>query len=296
MQAAVIGALDVPSAAWTRWEIVIHDFEHAWRQGQRPPLTTWLPPQGGLRQAVLTELALTELELRLKNGEQARVEDYLAGYPELASCDAVVLELVIAERQLRGRWESGLGLEEYYERFPHLSDLLPTRLGESTHATGTPARGRSEAAALGPPVIPDYHIGRELGRGGMGVVYKARHKASGQIVALKTIAPSMENCADVRERFALEASLVDRLHHPNFARLLQAKIDDPCPFLEFEYIAGGSLRSQLARNRIPIHQAAWVTATLARALHSVHSRGIIHCDLKPANIFAACSGLPVRCF
>jgi hypothetical protein len=89
MQAAEFDALDVPSAAWMRWEILIQHFEHAWRQGQRPPLTAWLRRQGEMRRAMLTELAHTELELRLKNGEDARVEDYLARYPEMAAHTAV---------------------------------------------------------------------------------------------------------------------------------------------------------------------------------------------------------------
>jgi eukaryotic-like serine/threonine-protein kinase len=112
---------------WSALKEAVQRFECAWRQGLRPALGDHLPATGALRARVLIELVHIELELRLKAGETARVEEYLARYPELADDRDFVLELIAAEFELRGRREPELTRDEYLQRFPQSSRNSPSR-------------------------------------------------------------------------------------------------------------------------------------------------------------------------
>ena len=106
-----------PGEDWMALKGAVRRFENAWRQGPRPRLDDYLPADVPLRARVLIELAHIDLELRLKAGEAARVEDYLARYAELTGDRAATLELIAAEHELRRRREPGLDLEQYLQRF-----------------------------------------------------------------------------------------------------------------------------------------------------------------------------------
>src|SRR3954447_13597124 len=99
------------------FEDVIRRFEHAWQGPARPEILAYLPTGDG-RTRLLTELVHVDLEYRLRAGESARVEEYLARYPELADDRDVVLELIAAEHEFRRRREPGLALGEFLQRFP----------------------------------------------------------------------------------------------------------------------------------------------------------------------------------
>src|SRR3954464_6334287 len=99
------------------FEDVIRRFEDAWQGRARPEIFAYLPAGGG-RTRLLTELVHVDLEYRLRAGEPARVEEYLARYPELTDDRAVMLELIAAERELRRRREPDLSLGDLLRRFP----------------------------------------------------------------------------------------------------------------------------------------------------------------------------------
>src|SRR4051812_43315510 len=103
---------------WLALKDAVKRFEHAWHQALRPAIGDYLPMGDPLRFRVLIELVHIDLELRLKAGESARVEEYLARYPELSHDLTVILELIAAEHDLRLRREPGLALDEYLQRFP----------------------------------------------------------------------------------------------------------------------------------------------------------------------------------
>src|SRR4029453_18278780 len=135
-----------------------------------------------------------------------------------------------------------------------------------------------------PPRLGQYRIVRQVGRGGMGLVYEAAHEPSGRRVALKLL-PGMD-LADrtARERFWREAHTTARLQHPNIVQIFEVGEHEGQLFLALEFVAGPSLSDQLRKSPQPPRQAAALVETLARAVHHAHERGIVHRDIKPANV------------
>jgi serine/threonine protein kinase len=147
--------------------------------------------------------------------------------------------------------------------------------------------GPSAAQAPGPPLLPAYEILAELGRGGMGVVYKARHRELKRLVALKMILAGQHAGEQELTRFRTEAEAVARLQHPHIVQIYEIGQAEGHPYLALELVAGGSLASQLNGTPWPTRPAAQLVETLARAIHYAHECGIVHRDLKPANILLA---------
>ena len=134
------------------------------------------------------------------------------------------------------------------------------------------------------PSIPGYEIVSELGRGGMGVVYKARHLALDRLVALKVILAGPHAGPKDLERFRQEAEAVAKLRHVNIVQVYDIAESEGIPFFVLEFIDGGSLAHYLAGTPQPLGAAARLIENLARAIHFAHERNIVHRDLKPANI------------
>jgi eukaryotic-like serine/threonine-protein kinase len=129
-----------------------------------------------------------------------------------------------------------------------------------------------------------YRIEELIGRGGMGIVYQARHPALDRIVAIKTLRPGVLDGPEALDRFRAEARAAARLQHPNVVQVFEVGEAGGQPYLVLEYVAGGSLSKRLNGTPLPADDAASLIATLARAVHAAHDKGIIHRDLKPANI------------
>jgi serine/threonine protein kinase len=154
----------------------------------------------------------------------------------------------------------------------------------ATRETLTPSPGMPAAAVHGWPSVPGYEILEELGRGGMGVVYKARQVQLNRLVALKMILSGAAAGEEQRRRFQIEAEAVARLQHPHVVQIHEVGEAEGKPFFSLEFLAGGSLASRLDGTPLPVREAARLVETLARAVHYAHEQGIIHRDLKPANI------------
>jgi WD40 repeat protein/anti-sigma factor RsiW len=173
-----------------------------------------------------------------------------------------------------------------HERSPTWSTLEPTR------ATAVPAASSSW------PEIPGFDILGVLGRGGMGVVYKARHRRLKRVVALKMILAGVQVDPERRTRFRIEAEAVARLQHPNVVQIFEvgewAAGDGglPVPYCALEYVDGGTLEKALAGRPQPAARAAELVEALARAVHAAHEGGILHRDLKPANVLLTAAGVP----
>jgi eukaryotic-like serine/threonine-protein kinase len=142
------------------------------------------------------------------------------------------------------------------------------------------------ATAIAPPSLPGFEILQEIGRGGMGVVYKARDLANQQIVAVKVLLAGAHAGALERERFRREVSAA-ALQHPNVVKLLRAGEHAGLPYIVLEYVDGGTLADRLVGTPWVPAAAVRLVAELAAAVRFAHDRGIIHRDLKPANILFA---------
>jgi serine/threonine protein kinase len=132
--------------------------------------------------------------------------------------------------------------------------------------------------------VPGYEILGELGRGGMGVVYKAWQLGLRRTVALKMVLTGIHAGAKDLARFRVEAAAIARLRHPNIVQIYDVGEAAGRPFFVLEFVAGGSLAQHLQGKPQPVRAAAQVVETLARAVHAAHANGVIHRDLKPANI------------
>ena len=139
----------------------------------------------------------------------------------------------------------------------------------------------------------DYEILEELGRGGMGTVYKARQVDLDRIVALKMLHPGVAS-PETLARFQREAKVLGKLRHPNIVRLLSVGEESGRCYLTMDFIEGDTLSELIARSRTRDERRRLVRylAVVARAVHFAHSRGIIHRDLKPSNVIIDAEGTP----
>ncbi len=137
-----------------------------------------------------------------------------------------------------------------------------------------------------------YEVLEELGRGGMGIVYKARHLQLGHEVALKMILAGTHANDQELARFRIEAAAVARLKHPNIVHIHDFGEHDDHLFFSLEFIEGGNLAGRLKNGPLPPREIAVLVEKLARAMQHAHQKGIIHRDLKPANVLLTKEGEP----
>jgi tRNA A-37 threonylcarbamoyl transferase component Bud32 len=230
------------------------------------------------------ELVSRWQELR-RQGQSVSPEELCAGCPERLDDLKRYLQAV-------GAMESFLGLDAGADA----ATVPPAPAGgngEAAEATATlpPAAAQREAAAPW-PVVPGYEILGELGRGGMGVVYKARHLKLNRVVALKMVLAGGHAGPDDLARFLAEAEAVAALQHPHIVQLHDFGEHEGLPFFTLEFVPGGSLADKLSVTPLPPQEAARVVEQLARGLHYAHGKGIVHRDLKPANVLLAEDGTP----
>jgi hypothetical protein len=173
---------------------------------------------------------------------------------------------------------------------------IPAATAEAKQTVATPAKSIAPASADPTAsaagennlvTVPGYEVVRELGRGGMGVIYLALQQEPRRFVALKMILAGEHAGPEQLARFRTEAEAAARLQHPNIITIHQVGEADGRPYLALEHIAGGSLAQHLKEHKLPPRQAAELLRQLARAVHFAHQRGILHRDLKPANVLLA---------
>lgn len=182
-------------------------------------------------------------------------------------------------------------------KHPHLSDELRelwaaaqvaegVAIGLSHAVTVDPPYRHGEPIAMGvmPRVFGDFELTEELGRGGMGIVYKARQQSLGRIVAVKMILRGeLASSADVA-RFRSEAAAAARLEHPNIVPVYEVGECDSQPYFVMKFIDGTTLARRLAEGPLPAREAAELLLPVCQAIQFAHEQGILHRDLKPSNI------------
>jgi WD40 repeat protein len=140
--------------------------------------------------------------------------------------------------------------------------------------------------------VPGYELLAELGRGGMGVVYKAQQLELGRMVALKMVLAGVHVSKRDLERFRSEAAAVAGLQHINIVQVYEVGEHQGRPYFSLEYVEGGSLAHKLKGQPLHIRDTVELMEIMARAVHFAHVRGIVHRDLKPANILLTKDGYP----
>jgi WD40 repeat protein len=215
---------------------------------------------------------------------------------------ARVSELLLRWEELRDQGQPASPEElcqDCPEQMPELRRLIqdlegmrPALAAASEAATGPPAPAGDGDGAGPAPALAGYEILGELGRGGMGVVYRARQVRANRVVALKMILAGGHAGEHELARFRTEAEAVARLQHPHIVQIHEVGEAEGRPFFSLEYCPGGSLAAKLQGTPLPPREAARLVEALARAMDAAHQKGIIHRDLKPANVLLAEDGTP----
>ena len=244
-------------------------FEEAWLGNQRPHIEDCLTDvDEAHRSTLLRELLRVELECRIRSEDAPAVEDYRRRFPE----DGELVELLF--RQVRRNVES---LHETQDKGQFRECLAS---GETAAQSSSDPGTQCVPRRLG-----NCEVLEEIGRGGMGRVYKARHLHLGSLVAVKVLAPHAANSPEALARFRREARSVARLRHPNIVIAHDADEERGTPFLVLEYVEGVDLASLVKRDGPrPVAEALDYVIQAAEGFEYAHSQGMVHRDIKPSNL------------
>jgi serine/threonine protein kinase len=270
----------LPPDEWARVDRACDRFEKAWQAGQPPALTAIVEdvdsPAG---QILLCELLKIELAYRSRRGEQPTEEEYQAIFPKHANLIAAAFGPAATKPM------------------PEPEIQLSTSPGGTDSPPAVSTRSPGDAGAGGPeehwPSIPGYDIVSEIGRGAMGIVYKAWQQRAKRHVALKVIRDGFLAGPEHRRRFKIEAEAAAQFQHPNLIRIYEVGEHKGLMYFSMELGEGGSLDKVLAGKPIPARDAATIARTLAEAVHYAHEKQVIHRDLKPGNIVLTLDARPM---
>jgi eukaryotic-like serine/threonine-protein kinase len=218
--------------------------------------------------AILDELAAAK-----HAGLEPDVEQAVAQHPDLAD-------------DIRSLWATVWVAEE-------IARSATPALAFEDHCTGAPAT-TSDRQLPSPPGrrFGDYELLDELGRGGMGIVSRARQVTGGRVVAIKRLLRGPEATSQDVERFRLEAQSASRLAHPHIVPVFHVGDCEDQPFFTMQYVEGTTLARKLADGPMPAADGARLLVPVCRAIHYAHEHGVVHRDLKPSNILIDLHGHP----
>lgn len=298
-------------------ESLYERFESAWRRHAPQPIEACLPAEDDPRYLpTLEELIRVDLDYhwRLVSNEcdaktlaaasiagyRPKVEDYAARFPVIRQPE-LLLSLLYEEFLVRAAWDRTPAIVEYRERFPDL-DIPAWTANELSGETGIGEIDGESRAARGngitnrlldgelPVDLGKYVLLEEIGRGGMGVVYRAHQKQADRFVALKVIRRDLvrsranESHSSALERFRHEVQATARLEHENIISVYDVGDFDRDPYFSMQYVDGMSLGEILEEGPLENRRAANYLMQVARAVALAHREGIYHRDLKPQNI------------
>ncbi|HKI16522.1 MAG TPA: serine/threonine-protein kinase, partial [Isosphaeraceae bacterium] len=219
--------------------------------------------------------------------EHSEVSDPTVWLPAGAAENGGTIQVSDSPRVANGKEESG-STETCFILSGDDSRQIVAADSETMAARRDPTDGLSSSAGtLEGVTVPGYDILEELGRGGMGVVYKARHRRLQRLVALKMVLAGAHVGQVGLARFRAEAEAVAKLLHSNIVQIYETGEHEGRPYFSLEFVEGGSLDKRIGASPTSPRAAAQFVETLARTMEVAHQRGIVHRDLKPANILLA---------
>lgn len=228
----------------------------------------------------LIDALLAEFIQAEEAGTPIPLEEFVTRHPEFAD-------------ELREFLSDRSGFQQFTAAFVpgEQGDALPGPAELGTLANDPTAETMGGTGQTSRVIVPDharqfgdYELLEELGRGGMGVVYKAHQQGLDRVVALKMLREGRFASSADRERFHREAQILSRLDHPNIVPVLDVGMLDGRDFFTMKWVDGGSLVQHLERLKVDHRAAAEVMIAAAHAVHYAHQRGILHRDIKPANV------------
>jgi WD40 repeat protein len=267
-------------------QLVMVDLEYRWRaaggaykNGHADAETSRASTQGPLDAAS-----------RTSNIERTawKLEDYLAQYPELGPAEDLSLELIGQEFRVRQRFGDQPRPDEYLARFPYQAASLSSILSEIDAEVTHESRRRVPADTR----FGRFELLEILGEGGMGTVFRALDTGLARVVALKMIRTGQLATPAEVALFRQEAETAARLHHPHIVTVYEVGEQQGQHFFTMQLIDGPNLADYLPELLQRPASAARLVATIARAVHYAHQRGVLHRDLKPSNILLDGDGRP----
>lgn len=185
-------------------------------------------------------------------------------------------------------------VDEHAHHDPELRRRVMDRLHPDTDPTGALADGMTVSAEAGPTAVPDalgpYRVSREIGRGGMGIVYLATDPTLGRAVALKVLPPERSPDPAWKERFRSEARLIASINHPNIATIHSLEEWEDRTIITMEYVPGELLSERIGGRPLPVSEALPIGQQVAAALEAAHRSHVVHRDLKPSNVIVTPEG------
>src|SRR5262245_709234 len=195
-------------------------------------------------------------------------------------------------RTMRPDVTMDFGVQKDTSSVPDLTIADTSKASLGQFGDGSKSDNQTEQKSKALKQIASYEIVSEIGRGGMGVVYKAQDSRLKRTVALKVILAGGHAGEVELARFQIEAEAVARLHHHNFVQIYEVGTDEGLPFLALEYCGGGSLEDRGGDSPLSARESAELVAKLAEAMDHAHQAGVIHRDLKPGNVLFDDNGEP----
>lgn len=278
--------------------IAIQQFRHCWRSGSSPDVTQFVHQISPVSLEVLAAILRADQYARWEQGKVLPAEWYLKQFPQLADSPDASVDVIYTEYLQAERYGVPSDPGTFLLRFPEYRHILADQFALHGAIFENPSDGldanrsthlaeRSTGAVF--PKISDYEVIEEIGRGGMGVVYKAHDTRLKRTVALKLLLSGAHASPAQFQRFRVEAEAAARLQHANIVQVFEIGEYEQSPFLALEYISGGSLADRFQGRPQPPKWSAALVEQIARAVDYAHQHGVIHRDLKPANVLLAMS-------
>jgi WD40 repeat protein len=292
-----------PDAPLTLLEELVHlDLEYRLKAGEPARVESYLERFPRLQHERDLALGLIQAEHSLRQHDEPglEIEDYAQRFPQYAEELRQHLRADVASRlpSLIQRYEDCFAqgvpvtAEELCRDCPELLGPLRRALAGRATSSGRLTEPTLTTSPGASPVIPGYEILGVLGRGGMGVVYRAWQSSLNRVVALKMVRASSGAGGEELARFRTEAEAAARLRHPNIVSVFEVGEHAGQPYLILEYVEGGNLADKTRDKPQSAGEAVRLVEVLARAVEFAHQKGIIHRDLKPANVLLESDGTP----